>query len=178
MPLPEGSVPELTLAQASAFMSRYYKAWNHAARKSQEIRPDELSTADIDRVMQFYADDFQVIQNDNGILNAPPIVFPAIKDFARKNFVEFFLRKQRGSVHKTEYLCVSGNRIVVGMRYYAPFVGKFLNPEHPNPRNVAVTVPLIGSYTIENGVVKVMEITYDFGWFFSESAKNGVPVQP
>ena len=108
----------------------------------------------------------------------PPVVFPAAPGFARTHFVEHFLERQRGSVHLGEWLCVSRNKISVGLRYLVPFVGQLLDPFAPDPRSVAVSVPLAANYTLEGGRIKAFDMSYDFHWFNSESARHGVPATP
>jgi len=167
--------------QAIAFFNSYYGTWNFTTRKSQElgnqIPSEDLSEEDLDLVMKFYTPDVQITQVDSGIAGIPAVVFPAVKDFARVNFVQSFMKKQRGSVHKPEYVCVLGQKATVGMRYTVPTVGKFLDPKYPQMGSVAVSVPLIGTYKFQGGIIKSMTLNYDFYYFLSESALNGVPVQ-
>jgi hypothetical protein len=172
----------LSLSQATAVLNDYFSTWNKGAYNSQVAAINGKpfpSKADVDDIGNLYTADDVITHHDIGIGAGknPDLVFQGA-DQTRNMFVTFFLSKQPGSIHKPEYICVNGNAVTVGLRYFVPKKGTFLDPKNPaTDKNLAVSVYLVGNYIVENKQIKSLQIPYDFTWLGIQSAMNGVPVQ-
>lgn len=171
----------LSLEQATALLNDYFATWNVGARNAQTaaIQGQPFpAQADVETIAALYSADGQIVHHDIGIGAGknPDMVFQGADQ--TKGFVAFFLSKQPGSIHSQEYICVLNNTVTVGLRYFVPKKGTFLDPSNPaRDENLVVSTYLVGNYTVENKKIKTLTIPYDFTWLGFQSAVGGVAIQ-